>query len=109
MGILLETSHCEGSCWCTHLLLKGGHARHKKEGGEFNGALHIEVGLRQGLKELLESGGEECVVLLLTYLHSASVLSVVDPWNPRHSKCNDIQRSHQLRLASTPMLLSTPV
>ena len=52
------------------LLLEGGHARDKEQGGELDGALHVEVRLRQGLQELPEGGSEEGVVLLLSHLWS---------------------------------------
>lgn len=73
---------CYGLCWDVHtrpdvedkadLLLEGGHAGDEEQGGELDGALHVEVRLREGLQELPEGGREEGVVLFLAHLRSSS-------------------------------------
>ena len=55
-----------------HLLLEGRHARDKQQRRKFNGALHIEVRLRQRLQELPEGGRKEGVVLVLGHLYQST-------------------------------------
>ena len=68
----MQQVHCSTQQgWCACLLLKGRHAGHEEERGELDGALHVEVRLRQRLQEFPEGGLEEGVVLLLVHLRRA--------------------------------------
>ena len=51
-----------------YLVLKWCHSGNVEKGAKFYGAFHVEVGMSSGLKELLERGFEEAVVLVLSHL-----------------------------------------
>ena len=62
-----------------NLLLKGCHARDEEQRREFDGALHVEVRLRERLQELPEGGREEGVVLLLVHLRQHTQYAQQEP------------------------------
>ena len=57
-----------GTIGISDLLVEGRHAGHEQHGPELNCALHVEVGERERVQELLEGQLEELVVFRLLNL-----------------------------------------